>query len=198
MKRLLIVAVALLATLTASAEGFGIVGGFTSSKMKLSDVTFKNSAGVHAGVAYNLPIGAGFAVQPELVYNVKGYNWEGSTTESLRQQAKFGYVELPVQLQWGPDLLLFRPYVLAEPFVGFAVSGNQIIDSKKTKIDWGNVKSRFEYGLGVGGGVEFMSCVQISLKYYWNFEDASQWSDIQDKVKARGFSGLLLTAGIFF
>ena len=200
MKKLLVAAVALLMAVTASAEGFGIVGGFTSSTMKPQYFTFKSSAGVHAGIAYNIPLIAGFALQPELIYNVKGYDWNGASPggDAFRQQAKFGYVELPVQLQWGPDLLLLRPYVLAEPFVGFAVTGNEIVNSQKTKINWDNVKSRVEYGLGVGAGIEFMSRVQVNFKYYWNFEDAGQWSEVTEKVKARSFNGLVISAGIFF
>ena len=63
---------------------------------------------------------------------------------------------------------------------------------------WDNFKSRLEYGVGVGAGIEIYNRVQVSFKYYWNFEDAKQWSDITDKVKGKGFSGLLFTAGIFF
>ena len=199
MKRLIVIAVALLTAVTASAEGFGIVGGYTSSSLKMREMSFKSSAGIHAGVAYNLPLGAGFNLQPMLLYNVKGYNWEGSNTDVLKEQAgKFGYVELPVQLQWGPDLLLLRPYILAEPFVGYAVTGSKVINSERAKVDWSNMKSRVEYGVGVGAGVEIYNRVQVSFKYYWNFEDATQWSDITDKVKGKGFSGLLFTAGIFF
>lgn len=199
MKRLIVIAVALLTAVTASAEGFGIVGGYTSSSLKMQEMSFKSSAGIHAGVAYNLPLGAGFNLQPMLLYNVKGYNWEGSNTDALKEQAgKFGYVELPVQLQWGPDLLLLRPYLLAEPFVGYAVTGSKVINSERAKVDWSNMKSRVEYGVGVGAGVEIYNRVQVSFKYYWNFEDATQWSDITDKVKGKGFSGLLFTAGIFF
>ena len=199
MKRLIVIAVALLTAVTASAEGFGIVGGYTSSSLKMQEMSFKSSAGIHAGVAYNLPLGAGFNLQPMLLYNVKGYNWEGSNTDALKEQAgKFGYVELPVQLQWGPDLLLLRPYLLAEPFVGYAVTGSKVINSELAKVDWSNMKSRVEYGVGVGAGVEVYNRVQVSFKYYWNFEDATQWSDITDKVKGKGFSGLLFTAGIFF
>lgn len=199
MKRLIVIAVALLTAVTASAEGFGIVGGYTSSSLKMQEMSFKSSAGIHAGVAYNLPLGAGFNLQPMLLYNVKGFNWEGSNADALKEQAgKFGYVELPVQLQWGPDLLLLRPYLLAEPFVGYAVTGSKVINSERAKVDWSNMKSRVEYGVGVGAGVEIYNRVQVSFKYYWNFEDATQWSDITDKVKGKGFSGLLFTAGIFF
>ena len=199
MKKLIVFAAALLVSATAFAEGFGIVGGYTSSSMKMQEMTFKSSAGVHAGFAYNVPLGIGFSLQPELIYNVKGYNWQGDKdAAALQERAKFGYVEIPVQLQWGPDLLLLRPYVLAEPFAGFAVTGKKFLEKGETKVNWDNFKSRLEYGVGVGAGIEIYNRVQVSFKYYWNFEDAKQWSDVTDKVKGKGFSGLLFTAGIFF
>lgn len=203
MKKFLVAAVALLVAVTASAEGFGLVGGFTSSKVKMEEITFRNSAGIHAGIAYNVPLIAGFAIQPELVYNVKGFNWEGSSAEGyrLRQQAKYGYVEVPVQLQWGPDLLLLRPYVFAEPFIGFAVNGMQTYNEKKIKVDWDDVKSRLEYGMGVGAGLELMNRFQLSFKYFWNVEDANQWINMDaasEHVKSRSFNGLLFSVGLFF
>ena len=185
-KKLFVALISLLLPLSAFAGGFGVIGGYTSSKIKLSETTFKTSNGVHAGVAYNLPLGAGFAFQPELIYNVKGYNW-GEEGTSIKDKAKFGYVELPLQLQWGVDLVLLRPYVFAEPFVGYAVWGNKLLS-----------KSRFEYGLGVGAGTDLFDFLQLSFKYYWNFEDASQWADVTGKVKGGGFNGLLFTVGFFF
>ena len=199
MKRLIVIAAALFLSATAFAEGFGIIGGYTASSLKMKEMTFKNSGGIHAGFAINVPLGLGFNIQPELLYNVKGYNWEGDTNATeLQNRLKFGYVEVPVQLQWGPDLLLLRPYVLAEPFAGFAVTGRKIIEKGETTVDWDSFKSRLEYGVGVGAGIEIYNRVQVSFKYYWNFEDATQWSDVTDKVKGKGFSGLTFTAGIFF
>ncbi len=200
MKKVLIAALALFVSVAASAEGFGIIGGFTNSQIKLKDTNFKNSAGVHAGFAYNLPLGAGFAFQPELIYNVKGYNWQGDTDASgLKESAKkFGYVELPLQLQWGLDLVMLRPYGFVEPFVGYAVTGKNVLTKGETTINWDNMKSRLEYGLGVGAGLEVYNRIQLSFKYYWNFEGATQWSEVTDKIKGRGFTGLVFTAGIFF
>ena len=201
MKKIIVAAVALLVAVTASAEGFGLVGGYTSSSMKMKEVSLKSSAGVHAGFAYNLPLVAGFSLQPELIYNVKGFNWEdfneGDGTDALKKM-KFGFVELPVQLQWGPDLLLLRPYLLAEPFVGYAVTGKKVINSENAKFDFKNMKDRFEYGVGVGAGLELYNSIQLSFKYFWNFEDAARWSDVTDKVKTGSFNGLVFSLALFF
>ena len=82
--------------------------------------------------------------------------------------------------------------------MGYAVTGKKVINSDRAKIDFANMKERFEYGVGVGAGIEIYSKVQFSFKYYWNFEDATQWSDVTSKVKDRGFSGLLFSLGLFF
>ncbi len=193
MKKFVVAALALLISVGAFAEGFGIIGGITSSQMKFKDIDMKSYAGLHAGVAYNIPLYAGFALQPELIYNVKGTNWE-----EVKTKAKFGYVELPVQVQWGLDLVMLRPYVFAEPFVGYAVTGSQVINTQKAKIDLANMKSRVEYGLGIGAGVDVYNRIQLSFKYYWNFEQANQWSEVSELIKAKSFSGLVFTAGIFF
>ena len=199
MKRIITVALALLMSVGAFAEGFGIVGGYTSSQLKLKDTNLKGCAGVHAGFAYNVPLGAGFAFQPELIYNVKGYNWEGDTDASaLKEKAKCGYVEVPLQLQWGLDLVMLRPYVFAEPFAGFAVKGKQILTAGETTINWDNAKSRLEYGFGLGAGLEVYNRVQLSFKYFWNLEDATQWAEVNNRIKSKNISGIVFTAGIFF
>ena len=193
MKKFFVAALAMLLSVGAFAEGFGVVGGVTTSQLKFKDIDLKSYTGAHVGVAYNVPLGAGFALQPELIYNVKGTNWE-----ELKTKAKYGYVELPVQFQWGMDLVMLRPYVFAEPFAGYAVTGNRVINSEKAKIDMSNLKSRFEYGLGIGAGVDVYNRIQLSFKYYWNFEQADQWNVVVDQVKTKSFSGIVFTAGIFF
>lgn len=202
MKKIIVAALALLISVGASAEGFGIVGGFTSSQMKFKDLDLKSSAGIHAGFAYNIPLGLGFAFQPELIYNVKGFNWndlnEGDGTAAW-DKAKYGYVELPLQLQWGIDLVMLRPYAFVEPFAGYAVTGSKVINSQKAKIDFDNAKSRLEYGLGVGAGLEVMSKVQLSFKYFWNFENAQSFAEVKNTVKdGKSFNGLIFSLGLFF
>ena len=202
MKKVIVAALALLISVGASAEGFGIVGGFTSSQMKFKDLDLKSSAGIHAGFAYNIPLGLGFAFQPELIYNVKGFNWNGLNEGDGSKEwdkAKYGYVEVPLQLQWGIDLVMLRPYAFVEPFAGYAVTGSKVINSQKAKIDFENAKSRLEYGLGVGAGLEFMSKVQLSFKYFWNFENAQSFTEIKDTVKdGKSFNGLIFSVGLFF
>ena len=74
---------------------------------------------------------------------------------------KTGFVELPLGLQWGPDLLAFRPFVMAEPFIGYKVGSYDRGD--ETVEEWfERSKNDFEYGFSVGGGVELAGNIQLS------------------------------------
>ena len=169
MKRIVIViAAALLASVNAFAQP-GIIAGLTSSTTSVKDVEAVKSINTyHAGVTFKANLGLG------LIYNVKGYNWQGDKdAAALQEKAKFGYVEVPVQLQWGPDLLAFRPYLFAEPFIGYAVSSDDKIlgsgESGAFKTWAQNAKTKIEYGIGLGAGIELIKHFQLSAQYFSNF-----------------------------
>ena len=179
MKRLIIATVLLLGALAAGTRAtaqvldgprFGIMAGVTSSSTDLSSLDTKSISQYHVGLTTELPLGLGFAIQPSLLYQVKGLVLSdvGSTTVSDivdSFEAKVGYLELPVQIQWGPDLVAFRPYAFAEPFAGYRLTTKTDGASEETFTDG---LKKVEYGLGVGVGLEFWK-IQVSGKYFWNF-----------------------------
>ena len=132
-------------------------------------------------------------------------------------ETKVGYLELPVQLQYGLDLLLLRPYIFAEPFVGYAVNIDNdahgikgaIQAAKDIKHDFKESNfNRFEYGLGVGAGVDLGS-LQLSLKYFWNFGSLAEKDEVpngSDITKAitkaikdkESFNGISISLAYFF
>ncbi len=152
MKKTLLIALAMLCCAFASAQShFGVIGGASFSNVSdiknFTDAT-KSVTRYHAGITYQYKFLAGFAIQPSLMYHCKD-----ARTENLQT----GYLELPVGLQWGPDLILFRPYVEVAPMVGVAVTSQ--IDKE--------MLNRLEYGVGVGGGIEIWH-LQISARYNWD------------------------------
>ena len=167
---------------------FGLMGGFTSSSTNIKEIDTKSVSLYHAGVTCKVPLLLGFAIQPSVMYQVKGVSLaqaqEGTAQEALGSlQTKVGFVEIPLQVQWGPDLIVFRPYVFAEPFIGFKVGQASKIKTDKDgvigdvinginkeefvkQIDEGI--NKMEYGLSLGAGIEFWK-LQLSAKYFWNF-----------------------------
>ena len=174
MKRIIIALVALFVAASANAQ-LGIIGGLTSSKTDIktavSDVNNINQ--YHIGLTYKLGLGNLLAIQPSLIYNMKGSKVSEAIAGAAEVDYKTGFVELPVQVQVGFGIGdLVRIYGIAEPFVGFAVSNQRIsklgditADSGQT---WDNVKNKMEYGIGLGAGVEVFKHLQVSARYFWN------------------------------
>lgn len=167
MKRLSIFfAAALLffSAVTASAEGFLIKGGVTLSNVAsptLKDLFVgdsKNFTGWHAGIGYQTASFGGFSLQPELLFNAKGSKLENISEHKW----KMSYIELPINVQWGIDLIVAKPFIFCSPYIGY-----NVVD--KTAEFWESIKTKpFEYGLGVGAGLDLFH-LQITAKYSWNF-----------------------------
>ena len=224
MKKLLTVALscAMLLSVSVSANAgdrghlrTGITAGFTSSSANPKNWDASSLGRFHAGFTMQIPIALGFAVQPAVVDQAKGTKLDGSRIEDGTElpadmNAKVSYVEIPVQIQWGPDLVALRPYVFAEPFVGYglhakASSSSDGVSIKTTSFGQAGL-SRWEYGLGLGAGIDIWR-LQASVKYYWNFgslyNDTGKLNDIGSQIRdafkdGRNFNGVTVSLAYFF
>ena len=214
MKKVMFIA-ALFLSMAANAQQFGVIGGLSLSKMdgaaNIKDD--KNAVQYQAGIVYKADLGAGFAVQPSLTYQVKGANVDQGN--NVVSKSKSGFVELGLGAQWGPDLLAFRPFLFVEPFVGYGVTGGETIGwsnlsedlLKKYGTALGEAKNKLEYGVGAGIGLEITSHIQLSCQLYRNFgklftEDGLAVSDLS-VVKSfyedfKNYQGLKLSLAILF
>lgn len=156
---------------TSMARGFGITGG--ASFVGVKDVTSGLTTGYHAGLTYKFDLPLGFAIQPSVLYHQKGSVVEDAFANGSSLDLKTGYLEVPVSFQWGPDLILFRPFLDVTPFVGYglnnSVSGySSLINSiQQTDNQWEGL-NRLEYGLGLGIGLDIWK-LQVIGRYNWNF-----------------------------
>ena len=170
----------------AGAQSFGLKAGMNFSSINNGAV--KDNIGYQAGLTYQIDFPLWFSIQPELMFHVKGGK-VGTGGES--DAFGLGYLEIPVNIQWGIDLLLFRPYIEVSPYVAYAVG--KFNDIKN--MEWDNF-NRFDYGIGVGIGVEIWK-FQISGRYSWSLGKLADFRDIEgigdylDKnvkgAKLRGF-----------
>ena len=192
-KLILTLAAAVLLATSAFAEGFIVKGGLTYGNVASKDIVksltsldIKSYTGWHAGIGYQTGTLAGFSLQPELLYNLKGAN---SNAGAL----KLNYLELPVNVQWGIDLIIARPFLMVSPYIGYCMSGKW--DNEKLE----DMKDRLEYGFGLGAGINIWK-IQVTAKYSWNFGQVSSlgeyWSKITDNNKTNG--GLEISAAICF
>ncbi|WP_330747009.1 porin family protein [Chryseobacterium sp. CP-77] len=101
----------------------------------------KSKVGFQAGLAVNIPTGAGnFSVQPEVNFVSKGTKFKNSFAN---QSFNFNYIEVPVLAKYA-----FGPvYVNAGPSVGFLMGKNNAV-----KAVYGKTKS-IDFGVQMGAGV---------------------------------------------
>ena len=215
MKKIFTFIIAMMASVMVANAQFGITAGLTSSTASVdtenAENNFENIDHYHFGVAYKVPLLFGFAVQPELVYQVKGPKF-GSVMEgigdgfNLSEQGKEfefdkGFAQLGVGFQWGLNLIIARPYVFGKPFIGVDVA-----DFSDTEDFMGNFKNVLEYGFSIGAGVEAFSHVQLSVEFYKNlgnlFENgelnANTDAATEDITNLDTYGGFKVTLGIFF
>ena len=224
MKKILTIMAVALASMGIAHAQLGVIGGFTSSKTSLDSedliANAKNVSLYHVGAAYRVNCGGGIVVQPALTYQVKG----AALDEVLSDQkfgslkTKTGFLELSAGLQWGPDLLVFRPFLMVEPFIGYALTGNETLSANVSQTSFSldelneslsGAKNKLEYGFGFGGGVELMEHLQISVQWFMNLGrlyngDKLDGDLILSTVKAAGvgdiknYQGIKVSAAIFF
>ena len=197
---------------TLRAGDFGVVAGASFTGIK--DLSPELATGYHAGLTYKFHLPLGFAVQPSVLYHMKTSLVQDAISDVTAFDYKMGYLEVPVSLQWGPDLLLFRPFLDVTPFVGYALnnqaSGVKLQGEFMSKVQnkWEGV-NRLEYGLGLGAGLEVWK-LQLVCRYKWNFGElfradgtAADFNEMvgiaKDSVKnGNNFGGVTLSLAFLF
>jgi len=209
------VIIAMLLMFSISANGqsrFGVMGGFSFSHA--SDIGNRGTTTKYnVGVTYQLKLPMGFSIQPSLLYHVKGAKAGGiGGVQGNNADLNIGYLELPVSFQWGPDLLLFRPFLDVSPYIGVGLNnrlschaGNEQISDARNIWQSAGV-ARMEYGLGLGIGIEIWR-FQVIGRYNWNFGHLYKGggdSNLPARLFAEGafsegnFRGLTLSLSFLF
>ena len=197
MKRLFATVVAALALccISASAQAkWGVTAGLNFNTSKFSEIDVKAKTGWSAGATCLVDLPLGFSIQPSLLYHQKGANITNEIAQNM------GFIELPVSVQWGPDLLVFRPFLDVTPYIGYALSNEVTTSLADFKFSSWQGKERFEYGLGIGAGINVWK-LQLIARYNWNFGslyNVEGWDDIKSELKGlsaenENFGGVTLS-----
>jgi hypothetical protein len=156
-------------------------------------------AGWSVGLTYNLDLPLGFSLQPALVYTQKGAL---IGTDAVNVKQSVGSLNLPVSVQWGPDLLVARPFLDVTPYVGYSLVNK--VETEVLGISAGDKgKNAFEYGLGVGAGLDVWK-LQVVVRYNWNFGVLGSLKDFTDiglgdlKSDNENFGGISVHLAFFF
>ena len=220
-----VIAVAFASVVVANAQ-IGIVAGVTSSTAKIDKENIENNmSGIdqyHVGVALKLPLPLGFAIQPELLYQIKGADLKetydklgsGAEIETSSWNTKSGFAELGIGIQWGLDLVAFRPFVFAKPFVGYMINGEGEYTGAADVLKEGtdkyleDAKNKLEYGFSVGAGLELLEHFQLSFEFFNNLgqmfdegqfnKDKATEAVVNNYKDLENYSGFKVTLGFLF
>lgn len=209
MKRFLIAVASLLliCSVQASAQGFGVTAGMNFNSAKIEDVRTDARAGWNIGVTYGLDLPLGFSVQPSLVFIQKAADY--SPVDAVTALQKVSSINIPVSVQWGPDLIVARPFIDVTPYLGYSMSNKfkgNLADIVKlagiVKVET-SLANAFEYGVGLGAGLNVWK-LQAIVRYNWNFGTLGKLSDFKDlqigdfKTENETFGGISVSVAFFF
>ena len=196
MKKITLSIIALCFVVGLSAQThFGVKGGLNFHDMKVKDVQFNelknnNSTGWHAGILLNAKLALGFALQPEVLYSVRSIGLPDSKVNAKYSKVDFKYIEVPINIQWGIDLIILRPFVIAAPYFSY------LLGVGDTKNEWDGI-NKVDYGLGLGAGLDVWK-LQVTAKYNWGFGKLGDIKKSDWKVNDSTFGGLQLSVGLVF
>ena len=187
----------LLTSVAASAKGgFGVVAGLNYNSSKIQDVQTDTRAGWNAGFTYSLNLPLGFSVQPSVLYTQS--NASVSLIGDMYQSV--GSVVVPVSVQWGPNLIIARPFLDITPYAGYVISNTL----KGVVADYTGVvegEKSLDYGIGLGAGLNVWK-LQAVVRYNWNFGAIGNWESftgLEDvKANAPVYGGLSVNLAYFF
>lgn len=212
MKKYIIVVAAVLMAFatTASAQvKFGLTAGMNFNSAKISDVKMDAKAGWNVGATLQVDLPLGFSIQPSLVYMHKAAGFEvpalsSAIVDDLKLQVlqTVGSVVLPVSVQWGPDLIVARPFLDVTPYVGYSLTN-------KVKSDFAGVEETvkggngLDYGLGLGAGLNVWK-LQAIVRYNWNFGVLGNYKDFTGvdlgnlNTENETYGGITVSLAYFF
>ncbi|KUG06348.1 porin family protein [Solirubrum puertoriconensis] len=201
MKKLIFSAATLLAVAaSASAQDvkLGLKAGVNLATYSGEDVNNqKYNTGAHAGVAFNFGFSDLLSFQPELLYSMKGAEYEPAG-QNIKYKETLHYIDVPLLLKINAD----GPFFELGPQVGFlaAVNRESTVTSggvsstlkDKNKDDFNTV----DVGYVAGLGWQFESGPSIGLRYNGSLVPVRKAANGD---RSKGFnSTFMLSLGYFF
>lgn len=196
MKKILLFAVIVLCSLTASAQtggaspffstekagqgvNFGIELGVNMSKLTGDIDNVKSRVGFNAGVAVNIPLVKSLYVKTGLQYTEKGVKGKG---ESSGSRITAGYIELPVLASYRYDFDgQTQLQVNIGPYFAYGVTGEVksqgLFNGTLDTFGDNGVLKRFDAGLHLSAGVTVSRNVYAGLGYEFGLNNINDTED---------------------
>lgn len=148
-----------------------------------------NIAGWHAGISLLVKLPAFFAIQPAVQFEHSNADIPYANGAS---RLNVNALNIPLAVQWGPDLGFCRIFAEAAPFVDInlaaKVADTDIMESMK----------KAQFGMGAGLGLDIWR-IQLKVRYNWGFgnwkqmTESNPFKDLEGKKR-----GLTVTLAYLF
>lgn len=192
MKRLFaLAAAAIAACIMAQAQNVvahvGVQGGGTLNRFpSTSDIKTRMLGGWNVGAVCIVKLPAYIVLQPSVNFE-RDYSLINLASEPVLRQFTMcqQFVNIPLSVQWGPDLGICRAFVQVVPALYINVGAKYDLDRGPDQEwkDAGNYMNPAQFGLGAGAGIDIWR-FQLGIRYNWLF---NAWrKDVADNP----FSGL--------
>lgn len=183
-------------TVNTGRTTFGLRAGVNFQNLNGKDaagneVNNNVSTGFHAGLNAEIPAGAGFYVQPGLLYSLKG-----AESENSNSKVHLSYVELPINFVYKPILGTGNMLLGFGPYAAYSVGGNVEINGIKRDLDFDanyNVADpatyykKFDAGANLLAGYEFANKLSFQVNAQLGLLDIGNDDNDKSKVKNTGF-----------
>ncbi len=188
-------ACAALATLSSSAQTFGVKAGLNFSNMVVKDDDktysddYKLKPGFHIGGVAEFEINDMIFFEPGALISTKGTR---AKEDGYKMSLNLIYLEIPMNAKVKFELGDINIFGFAGPYVAVALSGKSKFtvdgDTEKKSVEWGSgddESKRLDFGLNLGAGAELTDELSLSLSYGLGLGNMSNVTDNGSKVQNR-------------
>lgn len=149
--------------------------------------SFGSRTGFHLGALVEIPINDKFSVQPELLYSMKGSNYDFSTGDT---DIKLDYIDVPVM---GKYHIIEGLSAELGPVIGILVKADA--DDGDETVDIKEFYKSTDIGIGIGASYRLPMGVFFSLRYNKGLTDINDDPEINAKNQNNVFQ---VSAGYSF
>ncbi len=200
MRKALLATTVAIATMTSavSAADFGldIKGGLNISNIRGKGKEGTDNSprfGMTAGLGAQIGITDMFAIQPEVIFNMKGYKYSYNYYFLKKDDntLKLSYLNIPLlfKVKFPAEKVITNVY--AGPDLGIKLSSKEEIKSEAygvtvdTTIDY-DISKSIDFGIAIGGGIDIKAGpgrVILDLRYTLGLSSISDYDEIKKQAE---------------
>jgi hypothetical protein len=192
MKKLILsVSAIIIFTMASQAQVImGIKAGGNLNNQRISASTGSLYAGdkfkgYHAGILAEIPLGANFYLQPQVLFAKKGAT-HLSSVNNFETKVRLSYIELPANIIYKSNIPIGNLFIGTGASFSYAVGGNEQYGDVTKKLYSGPVKNweRKDINLNFTAGLELTNGLFVSANWQKGMMDIYKPADASIKNKS--------------